>query len=178
MIGWLTRGGRVRRHYEDLMRQWDPLVDLAGDETAFAASDETVSVWSVGQQLEHVARADEAIFGGIVQLLDSPDAEARGKPSRMGRAVMLLGRIPRGKGRSPEPFLSTGLDAAEVRGRLAACRRSWRDFESRLDGLPDALARRPHPVLGAFDACQWLRFEQIHLRHHRAIIDDILGSAG
>lgn len=177
MIGLLSRTGRARRHHRDLVSQFDPLLKLVDDADALAKRVDAVSAWSVGEHLEHVARVDEGIYDGIERLL-AESSVGEGGPTRIGRVLLLLGFIPRGRGKSPKPFVATGVPADEVRSMLEVRREIWRAFEPRLDDLVRSRARSPHPSLGPFDAAQWLRFALIHAQHHERIIDEINRAEG
>lgn len=175
MIDRFTRRGRSRRHHRDLASQFDRLLALAADAEDFGRRAEDVSSWSVGEQLEHVAKADAKIYEGLEALL-AGESKATGGPVLPARLILLVGRIPRGRGKSPEPLRSTGIEAEEVASMLRERKRAWQAFESRLDEVDRCRGKAPHPSLGAFDARQWLRFAQIHVRHHVRIIDEILAS--
>jgi len=136
-----------------------------------------VSKWSVGEQLEHVARANGLCVAAIEKLADG-EGEARGGPTVAGRLVLLAGRIPRGRGTAPDPSRpQPGTDAGALRGELAKTRERTAALLSRLDGIRRSRVRRPHPVLGSFNARQWVRFAGVHARHHVAIVRDILARA-
>ena len=172
---FLSRKARARRHHRLLLSHLDALIRQMDDAEALARRDESISTWSVGEQLEHVAKVDGGIYDAIERLL-ADSSVGQGGPKNPARIMFLLGFIPRGRGRSPAPYVATGVDADEVRTMLEQRREAWGDFERRLDELVQSGARFPHPALGAFDAAQWLRFAQIHARHHQKIIEDILAS--
>ncbi|MDA8017856.1 MAG: DinB family protein [Thermoanaerobaculia bacterium] len=172
MRAFFTPTGRSRRHYRDLVAQFDPLLELMDDPQTLSKRDDAISRWSVGEQLEHIAKVDGKIFEAIEALLADP-SEGTGTPVRLARVLLLLGRFPRGRGKSPKALVATGIDLGQVRSMLEQRRDSWRVFGPRLPEVVASRARAPHPSLGDFNALQWLRFAQIHIRHHRLIIDDI-----
>lgn len=168
-----SRGARARHHHRLLISHLDDLLRLMDDTDSLARRDDSVSKWSVGEQLEHVAKVDAGIFESIGKLLADP-SEDPGRPIRRARMMLLVGFIPRGRGRSPKPYVSCGIDADEARSMLEQRKQSWVEFEPRLDEVVASRSKTPHPLLGQFTAAQWVRFAQVHARHHEKIIDDIL----
>jgi len=137
---------------------------------------EAVSAWSPAQHVDHILRALDVLWGRAEALAEgrSDEIRTRGGPGLLARVVLLAGWIPRGRGRAPETVLP---DPRPVRHRL---REALRDATRRAEGLrirADAFARAPgvlpHPQLGDFDAKRWIRFADVHTRHHLAIIADI-----
>lgn len=165
----------AQRHLALLISHFDDLLPLMDDTGALAKRNDSISKWSVGEQLEHVAKVDGGIFESIGKLLADP-SEDPGRPIRRARMMLLVGFIPRGRGRSPEPYVARGIDPGEVRSMLEQRRQSWIEFEPRLDEVVASRSKTPHPLLGQFTAAQWVRFAQVHARHHQKIIDDILNS--
>lgn len=139
-----------------------------GDETLTLRADR-VSGWSIGQQIDHILKANGAILAGV----------AAGKPqsgpaiSLSGRMVLLMGFIPRGVGKSPERYIGTEVPAAELAQAIAEARQ-------RLAGLRNEPARLAsdelvikHPRFGLLTASQAIHFAKIHAAHHLKIIQDI-----
>ncbi len=137
---------------------------------------EAVSAWSPAQHVDHVLRALDLLFGRAEALEGGRSEEIRpsGRPRLLGRLVLVTGWIPRGRGRAPEAALP---DPRPVRYRLRvalgdATRRS-EQLRARTDRLREAQGVLPHPQLGDFDAPCWIRFADVHTRHHLAIVADI-----
>jgi len=137
---------------------------------------EEVSEWSPAQHLDHVLRAAHRMLRGVLAIDEGEDARVRpgGSPTLAGRVVLLTGRIPRGRGQAPAEVVP---DPRPVRERLRGAVEEVRTLLARVRPRAAGLARRtgtlPHPVLGAFGAAQWLRFADVHTRHHLAIVADI-----
>jgi hypothetical protein len=134
-----------------------------------------VSGWSPAQHLHHVVVVNQRILDQLVEVVEGTSRAATGRPNIAGYVVLLMGRLPRGRGRSPAPFRPPDtVDHGALAHRVAA-------NHERLDGLADHLGalrrsdhRLPHPVLGELDAGEWVRFARIHTGHHHRIIRDIL----
>lgn len=135
-----------------------------------------VSEWSPAQHVDHVLRTLEALWGRVEALVEGRSAEirARGGPVLVGRIVLWTGWIPRGRGRAPE---AVRPDPRPVRHRMqvALCDATRRVEEQRARAAELATARGvlPHPQLGNLDAKRWIRFADVHTRHHLAIVADI-----
>jgi len=137
---------------------------------------EDVSAWSPAQHVDHILRALDVLWGRAEMLAEgvADEIRAKGAPRVLGRLVLLTGWIPRGRGRAPETVLP---DPRPVRHRLRvalgeATRRS-EVLRRRADRLGEAPGVLPHPQLGDFDARRWIRFSDVHTRHHLAIVADI-----
>ena len=46
-------------------------------------------------------------------------------------------------------------------------------MEKKLDKIAAATGLAGHPMLGGFTSSQWMRFMEIHTKHHLKIIEDI-----
>lgn len=149
---------------------------LAMDDGRLFARRDDVSGWSVAQHLHHVARSAAMMLVAVERLAaGSPPAAEGGRVSVVGRAVLLSGRMPRGKGRAPE---RTRPPDEPDRDAVEASVASSRVVFDRIGAvLPDAAGSRfkvAHPYFGPLDAHQWLRVATIHSDHHFRIIDEIL----
>ena len=140
---------------------------LAEDEAALAASRPEISGWSIAEQLDHVLKVNSSV---LTRIAEKP--LALDKPINMiGRVVLAVGWIPRGKGRSPKSLrgvVATRNDLIAATARLRA----------QIDAVSnDLIARRdpvvPHPFFGGLTAEQALRFIVVHSAHHMKIVRDI-----
>lgn len=136
-----------------------------------ADSAAAVSAWTIGQHLDHLIKAHV----GILELCSDPP---QGTPcphgiTLTGRLALFTGYIPRGRGRSPARFLPDPVPAATLRSGITDLTRRFTILAR--DPLPgDPAQRFAHPVFGGLTRPQWLRFAEIHQRHHLAIIADIV----
>lgn len=139
-------------------------------EAQLCARQERISAWSPAEHLDHMYKVSMSIVRRIT--------EEGAKPSRrginfMGRAVLLLGWIPRGRGKTPERLSGAVCTGAHIEASLGR-------LEQALDTLPvDAVDSSrlpivPHPFFGGLTPSQALRFIVIHTKHHQRIIDEIL----
>jgi len=158
---------RLRAFYDAAQARLD---DAAGLHTAVPR----VSAWSPAEHLHHAALVNTAIFERMRQWLAGDLAGQDGSPTLGGHLVLWLGRLPRGRGRSPAAFQPEGTSDLET---LEAAFRQSKDTMEAV--LPDRGALRqctgglPHPALGVLTAPQWLRFARIHAEHHLTIVRDI-----
>ncbi|MCC6132059.1 MAG: DinB family protein [Acidobacteria bacterium] len=133
-----------------------------------------VSGWSVGQQVDHIIKANGAILSGIL----AGKTQTGPGISLTGRIVLLTGFIPRGVGKSPDRYLGAEVPAPELLAALAGAQQtlgSLRNEPGRL--LSKDLVIR-HPRFGCLTASQALHFAKIHGAHHLKIIQDIEDAAG
>ena len=167
-----------RKTCDAVRRQIDDFVDLSRSPEDVAVRIETVSAWSVGEQLEHLALVDRRILDGMEKLRDEPESFPRdGSPKLLGRIFLWLGVIPRGRGQAPAPSRPQGLSADQLATVWSEVERRFRDLEPLLDDLAATGRRMPHPIFGPLDFGQWLRFIQVHHHHHWKIIRDIRAAA-
>lgn len=129
-----------------------------------------VSAWPIGLHLDHLLRA----HAGIAERLDGtvPDDGSIGV-SPLGRLLLALGWIPRGRGRTPAWAQPQPVEPAALAEALAEARRRHAALAARLDAVAADRARWAHPVFRGLTRRQWLRFAAIHLRHHLGIARDI-----
>jgi len=126
-----------------------------------------VSKWSVGMHVQHCCLATIAVCDSLVA---SVPPVPRSSFSLVTSAIFLTGRIPRGRGKSPEQAIPRDeMWTNELEGLLL-------DSERRLDAAcqasPDQWFR--HFAFGVLDRDRTLKFIGIHNRHHARIVQDIL----
>jgi hypothetical protein len=128
-----------------------------------------VSEWSVGMQVQHCCLATSGICRSLIA--STPPAPRSGF-SLVTSLVLLSGRIPRGRGRSPEPAIPReGVPIDELEAMLDESEQLL--AEARQVG-PNAWYR--HFFFGVLDRDRTLKFIGIHNRHHLRIISDILAA--
>ncbi len=162
---------KTARLHRQVLAQLDDFLALACDGAEVARRAPEVSAWSVGQQLEHLALASDGVLDGLEKIARGEIAERRGGPSLIGRVLLFWGKIPRGKGKAPERAVPSGLDAEVTAAKLGTAKSRFEKLDlARLDASAGTFS---HPVFGHLTAGQWLRFVEVHHRHHGRIIDDI-----
>lgn len=139
----------------------------------------SVSQWSVAKQMHHVAAATGLMLTGITRIARkaSPAIE-EGRINTIGRAVMMTGRLPRGKARAPARTMPPETVSRDL--LTAAISRSKATFTS-LPEVFEAAAQTgwkvEHPYFGPLDPYQWLKLAALHADHHFRIIEDIDSAA-
>jgi hypothetical protein len=149
-------------------------LELARDPQRSQASAPKISGWSVAQHLEHLATADSMILQGLHQAAAGEGSTSEAGPTAVGRVILFLGVIPRGKGQAPQETRPTGLKSDAIAAELERVGASAKDLQSVSDNLRRSTARARHFAFGFLNAYQWIRVGHIHHLHHRRIITDIL----
>ena len=129
-----------------------------------------VSAWPVGQHLDHVLRAQagiDALLGG------SAPAQAAPHATLLGRILLAVGWIPRGRGRAPATTLPQPVAALALQAGLAAALTRQAALTPHLPAIATDPSRAAHPAFGGLTRAQWLRFASIHVHHHLRIVRDI-----
>jgi|GEM_PF-627071 len=134
-----------------------------------------VSKWSLARHAYHAALINTRMLGAARKLAEGDaDVAVDGRANLIGWLVLTLGRMPRGKGRSPREFVPPeDLDDELLADALHDSRRQLTLLEPYLSALGSSEKRLPHPVLGALTPKQWLRAARMHAVHHSRIIADI-----
>ncbi len=153
-------------------------MSLADSPEQCAARAPEVSLWSVGEQLEHLLLADRAILGVIDRLCDvtedsDPEA-AKGRPVLLGWVVLTTGFIPRGKAKAPDSTSPAGMSQDELLSGLTEVRERVHALAPRLGEIQGVPYTHGHAKLGHFTPSNWLRFCGVHHVHHAKIVRDIL----
>lgn len=133
----------------------------------------TISLWSVGNQVEHILLSNLLILRQIdANLAQGP---ATGKPFNWtGRFVLWFGRFPRGKGKAPPYAKPKGASSQELKAMLAEVNKLLEQLEQKELELERSRYAFPHFIFGLLDVKQWLRLSEVHTRHHLLIVADIL----
>jgi len=130
-----------------------------------------VSDWSVGMHVHHCCLAMIEICRAIS---DSTPPPPRVRWSLVTLAVFLSGRIPRGRGRSPEIALpKQDVTEVELSSLLDQCQRSVAETMKLASG-----SWFRHFAFGVLNRDKALKLVRIHNRHHLRIIADIAGPDG
>ncbi len=125
-----------------------------------------VSEWSIGMHVHHCCLAMIRICQSLVSSTPPPP---RSRFSFRTTLVFSSGRIPRGRGRSPDAVLPRqDISPAELSTLLD-------EAERILTGVHDLDPKTwfRHFAFGVLDRNKTLRFIRIHNRHHLRIISDI-----
>ncbi len=136
----------------------------------------SVSSWSVGQQLEHILLANEFVLGQIL----SNYTRTSDRSEKTGWILYLIlwtGYIPRGRGKSPKEIIPEIRSKQQLEKKLQLVEDLKNEVEKKRAVIEQSLYGFPHPLFGMMTVKQWLRFNDIHTRHHLKIIRDIVKSS-
>ena len=160
------------RTLDRLRRQIATMRVHAGRPEAQLVAVAPFSGWTPSEHLDHSIKVSAAIVDRLLQL-DAPRG-TRGF-SALGRLILMIGRIPRGKGKSPERVRGARTAAADLHAALTKL-----DQNLALLTAEHLAAKRggivPHPRFGDLAPATALRFTAIHNDHHLRIVDDIMAS--
>jgi len=171
----MSRTTSTTKSLEAIDASLGELIDLAGHAEEMSLQSDSISSWSVGKHVEHLALSGELTLDGMSKLSANPQPAAPGQPTFVGRICLWFGYIPRGRGKAPKGVVPQGIPNEVIANRLEAVRQGFTELEASVEPLSSSTATVPHPVFGRLDACQWLRFTEIHNRHHQKIMRDIGG---
>lgn len=128
-----------------------------------------ISEWTIGMHVHHCCLAT---VGFCRSLIASTPPAPRSRFSFVSTVILTSGRIPRGRGRTPDAGRPRqGVSSTEL---LTLLEQSERFLAQVTDLDPKAWCR--HPVFGVFDRDKTLRFILVHNRHHLRIISDIVAA--
>jgi hypothetical protein len=127
------------------------------------------ALWSPVEIVEHLTRAYSGTAKGFERCVEKGAPLATGATTRQRLqqfALISLGYFPSGR-ESPKHILPTGeLDLGAV---LEAVRRDLARLDQSASRARQALGTGKmldHPVLGALTVDQWMKFHEVHTRHH------------
>ena len=169
------RSQALAKTLEKIDLQLETLAALGQDSELLALRAPRVSGWSIGEQIEHLRRSDRTIIDAVVSLPD--DAPRQGSPKLAGRLVLMLGWIPRGKGKAPSATQPLDFTPEGLGDGIEAVRRGFAGLGSEIDRIASSAGTIRHPALGHFLPSQMLQFAAIHHHHHMKIIDEIRRAA-
>lgn len=125
--------------------------------------------WSAVEVVEHLSRSYSGTSKGFERALEkgAPLATGATLKQRLSAFVLVnLGYFPPGR-EAPKYVIPTGeLDLEAV---VDAVRRDLIRLDAAAVRTRERFGRAKvldHPILGAFDVDQWLKFHLVHTRHH------------
>lgn len=136
-----------------------------------------VSGWSPAEHLEHVGLANRSILGALKGFVGAPEPVQAAEMSEMAKGFFAAGMIPRGVAKHPDFVAPQGVALDYLRRELQSVLDDYKAIESEIVALAGSKATVSHPILGPLTAQQWLRFVEIHTRHHLDILRDIAGAS-
>jgi hypothetical protein len=167
---------KIFRAYAGLLAALDLMIEQVSDPVLCEASAPLISKWSVKDHLEHLSVANGSTVKWLERARDrDPELDTDGRPSMVGRVVLLFGAFPRGRGKAPERTRPQGTSATELADRLRKTRERVEGLEGSLAQLQASRATRHHFAFGGLNATQWLQFAVLHTEHHQKIIRELSG---
>ncbi|GMQ82114.1 MAG: hypothetical protein BMS9Abin05_1557 [Rhodothermia bacterium] len=164
---------------QTIEQQFNALFSLVENDHTFSALDQTVSLWSVGDHVAHVALALDRMGRSVGKTLRPETSTDSTGPNKLGVFILNSGAIPRGKAQAPEFVHPNGVSSREdVKAELEQAHLSWEKLTGRENEIESSDAVVQHHLLGDFTAVNWTRFACIHTEHHLKIILDILEATG
>jgi uncharacterized damage-inducible protein DinB len=149
---------------------------LSADQWAFKPA---TTVWSVKECAEHIILAEDYIFGGAQQILQSPAvARPAGANEEMDHKLVAGVQDRSRKATAPEPIVPSGKFATpeDAAREFTARRDKTIAYVTRTD---DALRVHVGPgPLGPMDTYQFLLLLASHSARHTAQIREVQGNAG
>ena len=173
----MSKASGTETNLQEIVDGLSALIEVASRPEKMSMQADSISKWSIGLHVEHLALSDEFTLDGLSKLLANPKGGKPGKPNLVGRLCLWVGYIPRGRGQAPKGVVPQGIATEVVHDRLLAVRQGFIDLQASPDQLSDSIATVPHPVFGRLDASRWLRFTVVHHHHHQKIMSDIMRSA-
>lgn len=137
---------------------------------------QSVSGWSIGQHLEHLALAALRAFEMFERESDSP-SPGREQLTMLGRLVFLVRRIKRGVGKSPEYVKPQLKDKEWLVKSLDEAISKYSSLLSKIEEIDNSKSVHPHPYFGKLSLRRWVDFLIIHQDHHLRIITDMQRAA-
>lgn len=127
------------------------------------------SAWTPSEHLDHSLKVAVA----VVRTLLRADAQRGRRISALGRLILFLGWIPRGRGKAPERLSGARASSVELLATLDHHEAQLAQLEaSHLASARGPIV--PHPYFGGLTPPQALRFVAIHTHHHLKIVADVL----
>ena len=153
------------RRTEALFVRYQTFLDQIG-ENDFQRNP-AAGIWSYAEVYSHIFTANQACFMAIGNCINGKAEATNEKARRSGRIILFLGIFPPVKIKAPKRIaeMVQKIDREEAKKQLQQLQDMLRKV---LPGIADADSgqKAKHPFLGYFDARQWLRFIEIHTRHH------------
>lgn len=138
--------------------------------------DTRVSKWSYGHQLEHLYRTSHYVLDRLEEAMTGLYADEH--MGFWGVGLVTVGFIPRYWFPTiPQlvPLSGTPEDIEPLKDDL---KNRLQQIEWKLNDIKVSRGKSRHPRMKYLTASQWVFFQDIHHRHHLAIMRDILKTAG
>jgi hypothetical protein len=166
--------------YLDATRQ--RLVETVADiNPTFAAMKPHDNVWSVEQNMSHLAIVEAGVARLVAKSVDWAKANGIGPETSDESMMASLDEFgiadARFRRESPSGVAPDERPIADSLSSLAASRVRLKEALLVGQGLDLTLVKRPHPAMGDIDLYQWALFVAQHEERHRRQIENTLGEA-
>lgn len=132
------------------------------------------SGWSVGQHLYHITLANASIPKLIERLKAGTLGNTEDEPKPKMLELITEGIIPGGREAPKRVVPPEDLTAELLNRDFKRMQKATKRLEPILGELHAIPNRFPHLYFGPMSALQWLRFMEIHTRHHMVIVDKLV----
>lgn len=130
-----------------------------------------ISKWSIYQQIEHILLVNTQVLEMVEAGKTPEDQKSR---SILSYVTLTFGFIPRGRAESPNYVLPESSDKNDLLKLIEKFKAQLIRVKS-LETFNSNEVVGNHPYFGGLSRSEWLRFIEIHTRHHLKIIRDIDG---
>jgi hypothetical protein len=133
-------------------------------------------VWSVGQVYEHLFQAARLFFFNIKSCLNKENGASEGGKNENGQKMFALGSFPPIKIKKPKEFGNSEPTAQS----LNSYKEIFEGVLSKAESIQSAVAQDDgsykvaHPILGLLTAQEWYTMMEMHFRHHRRQITELI----
>jgi hypothetical protein len=125
--------------------------------------------WSYAEVYSHIMQATMGASVAAERCTHATSKPAKGGVTWEGRLVLLSGRFPPWKVKTPEAINAKmgpqKITKEEAKNLVIKCRKRIDDMVPYLNAS-DSKRRAQHPRLGMLNSGQWFKFIRIHLQHH------------
>ena len=147
---------------------------LEWPEEALFKVHEAISGWSVGEHLYHITLANGSIPKLIERLKVGRLGNTEDEPKPEMIELITKGIIPGGR-KAPDRVVPPEDLTAELLHRdFTRMRKATQRLEPILEELHTIPHRFPHMFFGPMSAPEWVRFMEIHTRHHMVIVESLV----
>ena len=156
---------------QELLDQGSTYLNWSAD-TLFVVKPD-LSGWSIGEHLYHITLANASIPKLIERLKAGTlgNEEDQPKPEQVG--ILEQGYIPAGRDAPKRVVPPAELNSELLNRDFNRMRAATQRIEPLLDELATINRRFPHMFFGPLSATEWVRFMEVHTRHHMNIIEKI-----
>lgn len=120
--------------------------------------------WSCAEVYSHIFQANLGSLIAIERCLHGTKP-ATGSPTLIGRMILFFGSFPPIKLKAPEKMVHSKITLEEAGSYIARFRSKLAEVAPQVRKA-DLKRTAQHPRMGMLNAKQWLRFIEIHSRHH------------